>query len=276
MYRLSNSHLTLHILDPVDDEDRLGTRYVSGCYVYQVTDAVRGEILAGPVFPHPQPPVFHGQGMPEAFRESLGPVDGLRLVLGNSLVTAEDDPEQMNTKQVHERCRWSVERTSTQLRMETQQSLGDWAATVERRIVLNERGVLTETRMTNTGKVPLPLVWYAHPFFPWPADDICCSFSFDASIPSNPGFKVDENGQIVRDQTHDWESGQFVQIEGCEGQQLRAQYFHPNSQHIAVQGDFALSQMPIWGNAHTVSFEPYLEQELPCATTFSWSLVYTF
>ena len=31
MYRLSNAHLTLQVLDPVADKDRLGTRYVSGC-----------------------------------------------------------------------------------------------------------------------------------------------------------------------------------------------------------------------------------------------------
>jgi len=94
MYTLSNSQLTLHILDPVDDEDRLGTRYVSGCYVYQVTDAVHGDLLAGPDFAQEHPPVYHGQGMPEAFRNALGEEEGVRLILGNSLVSAEPDPEQ--------------------------------------------------------------------------------------------------------------------------------------------------------------------------------------
>jgi hypothetical protein len=276
MYTLSNSQLTLHILDPVDDEDRLGTRYVSGCYVYQVTDAVHGDLLAGPAFAQEHPPVYHGQGMPEAFRNALGDEEGVRLILGNSLVSAEPDPEQMNTSRVHERCQWSVEQTRSQVQMVTQQSLGDWSATVERRVVLNERGVLSETRVTNKGTVPLPLVWYAHPFFPWPQDDICCSFSFDTSIVSNPGFHVSPSGQILRKPAHDWEKGQFVQIEGCEEQELRAQYFHPVTGQVVVQSDFELSHMPIWGNACTVSFEPYMERELATGVTFSWSLIYTF
>jgi len=262
----------------VADADRLGTRYVSGGYVYQVTDNEQGDLLAGPVFPTDPPPVFHGQGMPEAFRESLGPVDGRQLVIGNSIIEEERDPGQMNTWRVHERCDWEVDReTPSQLRMQTRQSLGDWSLQLERRLVLNERGLLTETRVTNDGCAPLPLVWYAHPFLPWPQDGICGSFSFAMTLPDNPGFAVDGENQIVRIADHDWgEKGQFVQIEGCAGKELRARYHHPVTGNLLVISDFKMSQMPIWGNDCTVSFEPFMEHDLAPATTVSWSLVYSF
>lgn len=276
MHRLTNEQLTLQVLDPVTDEDRLGTRYVSGCYVYQVTDTNLGDLLSGPAFPAHRPPVFDGQGMPEAFRNPLGPVDGRQLVIGNSIIEEERDPAQMNTWRVHERCEWEVERDATQFQMSTRQALGDWSLRLERRLVLNERTVLTETRLTNDGTASLPLVWYAHPFLPWPADDVCCSFSFPTSLPDNPGFAVDGDGQILRIATHDWTAGQFVQIEGCAGHQMRARYHHPVTGQLLVASDFDLSQMPIWGNACTVSFEPFIERQLSPGTTVSWSLVYTF
>ncbi|MBT6145434.1 MAG: hypothetical protein HOH74_08400, partial [Gemmatimonadetes bacterium] len=148
---------------------------------------------------------------------------------------------------------------------------------LERRLVLNERGLLTETRVTNDGCAPLPLVWYAHPFLPWPQDGICGSFSFAMTLPDNPGFAVDGENQIVRIADHDWgEKGQFVQIEGCAGKELRARYHHPVTGNLLVISDFKMSQMPIWGNDCTVSFEPFMEHDLAPATTVSWSLVYSF
>ncbi len=275
MYRLSNAHLTLQVLDPVADEDRLGTRYVSGCYVYAVVDSKLGNMLAGPVYPHDPPAVFHGQGMPEAFRDSLAVDDGRRMVIGNAIVSQEPDPDEMNTWQIEERCTWEVEHGDTQLRMATQQRLGDWSVQVERRLVLNDRGVLSETRVTNDGPEVLPLVWYAHPFFPWPDDGVCRSFTSDLTMPENPGFGLDDEGQIVRKADHDWDKGQFVKIEGCQGRDVRAQYHHPRGQ-ITVHNDFELAQMPIWGNSCTVSFEPHLEKTLASSTVFSWSLVYSF
>ncbi|MEC8992844.1 MAG: hypothetical protein VX656_16490 [Candidatus Latescibacterota bacterium] len=79
----------------------------------------------------------------------------------------------------------------------------------------------------------------------------------------------------MRKADHDWDKGQFVKIEGCQGRDVRAQYHHPRGQ-ITVHNDFELAQMPIWGNSCTVSFEPHLEKTLASSTVFSWSLVYSF
>ena len=128
--------------------------------------------------------------------------------------------------------------------------------------------------MQNIGSVPVPLTWFAHPFFPWPEDGVCCRFSGDISLSDNPGFGLDENGFIVRLPDHDWSRGQLTQIEGLKGHRLDAVMRHPVRGEMTVQGDFAMSQMPIWGNACTVSFEPYLEESVDPNAELAWSLSY--
>ena len=49
---------------------------------------------------------------------------------------------------------------------------------------------------------------------------------------------------------------------------------HPTGGRIMVEGDFPMSRMPIWGNARTVSFEPYLEETVSPDAELAWSLTY--
>jgi hypothetical protein len=49
---------------------------------------------------------------------------------------------------------------------------------------------------------------------------------------------------------------------------------HPTAVEITVQGDFPMSAMPIWGNARTASFEPYLEDTVAPDAEVEWSLSY--
>ncbi|MEE2834237.1 MAG: hypothetical protein VYD18_17895, partial [Candidatus Latescibacterota bacterium] len=107
MFHLGNDELNLTLLDPVEDEGRLGTRYVSGCYIYQIDDAKLGPLFSGPAYPDDPPPVFDGQGLPEAFRSTMDLVDGRGIVFGNAIVV--DDGSRSREKQVLERCSWSVD-----------------------------------------------------------------------------------------------------------------------------------------------------------------------
>lgn len=273
MFTLGNDDLTLTLLDPVDDEDRLGTRYVSGCYVYQIEDAKLGHLFSGPVYPDDPPPVFDGQGIPEAFRHTVDPVDGRAIVFGNSIIA--DDGTRGRVKQVLERCRWRIDQEEVRLRMSTTQRFEDLALNLHREISLAGRQITSSTTVQNIGSVPVPLMWYAHPFFPWPADGVCCRFSCDISLPENPGFRVNGDGYIERIPEHDWGKGQFIQIEGVKGHRIEAVMNHPTRDEMTVSGDFPMSEMPIWGNACTVSFEPYLEESVAPNGEYSWSLTYS-
>ncbi len=272
MFQLGNDELSLTLLDPVEDEDRLGTRYVSGCYVYQIEDARLGPLFSGPAYPHDPPPVFDGQGIPEAFRHTVDPVDGRRLVLGNSIIA--DDGSGGREKEVVERCRWRTDQEEVRLRMSTTQRFGEVGLNLHRELTLAGREVTSSTLVQNIGSVALPLMWFAHPFFPWPEDGVCCHFACDVSLPDNPGFRVNDDGYIERIPEHDWSRGQFIQIDGIKGQKIDATMRHQTRGQMQIQGDFSMSEMPIWGNACTVSFEPYLEQQVAPNDEFSWTLTY--
>ncbi|NJN82715.1 MAG: hypothetical protein HC802_10870 [Caldilineaceae bacterium] len=72
MFTLANEQLSVSLLDPVADRARLGSRYCVGGYIWQVTDAAKGALLAGPLYPHPAPNTFDGQGAPDMFLTPLG------------------------------------------------------------------------------------------------------------------------------------------------------------------------------------------------------------
>jgi len=84
MFLLTNPELTVSILDPVADVARLGSRYVTGGYIWQVTDSQAGELLSGPEYPR-EPNSFDGQGAPDFFIRALGaedsPLGGLRVTV---------------------------------------------------------------------------------------------------------------------------------------------------------------------------------------------------
>ncbi|MEE2658725.1 MAG: hypothetical protein VX733_09500 [Candidatus Latescibacterota bacterium] len=277
MLYLANDELRLHVLDPVADQSRLGTRYTSGCYVYQIEEARHGPLMSGPVYPSDPPPVFDGQGIPEAFPYTLDPIDGKRLAIGIGIIhDDESDENEFNTRKVAERCTWEIEAAESSLQMRTSQSMADHALQLQRRLTLQGRELTSTSQLRNTGDAPLPTIWFAHPFFHWaPASPWVCRFrGFTATMNDNPGFRVGADNAVERISDHDWEAGQFVHIEGCTGYLLDAEQSHPSLGKIAVTGDFALARMPIWGNACTVSFEPYLEQTLQPGEELSWSLTY--
>ena len=272
MFQLGNDELSLTLLDPVEDASRLGVRYVSGCYVYQIDDARLGPLFSGPVYPVDPPPVFDGQGIPEAFRLTVDPSEGCSIVFGNAIIA--DDGSRGRDKAALERCRWRTDQEELRLRMSTTQQFGDISLNLHREIALAGREITSSTRVQNTGSAPLPLMWYAHPFFPWPEDGVCCRFSCNVNLPENPGFRVNDEGFIERIPEHDWGKGQFIQIDGVQGHHIEATMRHPTRGEMMVTGDVAMSEMPIWGNACTVSFEPYLQQVVAPNTELTWSLTY--
>ncbi|MGA1198082.1 MAG: hypothetical protein ACO36I_16465, partial [Candidatus Latescibacterota bacterium] len=68
MITLKNETLEISILDPVADQERFGTRYCTGGYIFQVTDTKHGNLLSGPTYPNSFN-WFDVQGMPDAFNK---------------------------------------------------------------------------------------------------------------------------------------------------------------------------------------------------------------
>ena len=66
MYTIQNQNLAITLLDPVADQERFGTRYCTGGYIFQVDDGKVGPLLSGPTYPDSFN-VFDGQGIPDAF-----------------------------------------------------------------------------------------------------------------------------------------------------------------------------------------------------------------
>src|SRR5262245_49107041 len=69
MYTLTNESLEVSILDPLADQERFGTRYCTGGYIFQIEDRRHGALLSGPTYPDSFN-WFDGQGIPDAFNLS--------------------------------------------------------------------------------------------------------------------------------------------------------------------------------------------------------------
>ena len=65
MYSIANASLSVSILDPVADQQRFGTRYCTGGYIFQVDDSQHGALMSGPTYPDRYDP-FNGQGIRNA------------------------------------------------------------------------------------------------------------------------------------------------------------------------------------------------------------------
>jgi len=282
MFLLTNPELTVSILDPVADVARLGSRYVTGGYIWQVTDSQAGELLSGPEYPR-EPNTFDGQGAPDFFIRALGaedaPLGGEVGCIGVGRVrrtTLEPFDVRFN-REVIEFVRWDVASAPGSLLMRTRAEFRDWAYALEREVTLVGRAVQSRTAITNLGRTPLPVRWFPHPFFPLTADGLLCRFSLPFSLAENPGYALDGDGFIRRKAGHDWVKGWYqpVTIEK-NGQRFSAIQKHPGVGQVAVEADFHPGFLPIWGNDRTFSFEPYVEREFHPGQGAAWHITYNF
>ncbi len=150
MYTLSNAQLSVSILDPVADAARLGSRYCTGGYIWQVNDPQKGELLSGPEYPK-EPNTFDGQGMPDMFHRPLGaegvPVGGEVGCIGVGRVRRSSPIEPFDVRhnpQVIEFVRWEVIPVADAITMRTQAAFQEWAYRLERAVSLEGRQVLRD------------------------------------------------------------------------------------------------------------------------------------
>ena len=280
MQSLEDAGLSVQILDPRADTGRLGSRYCSGGYVWQVEDARHGKLFSGPCFPDAEPPPFDGQGLPEVFEIALGQ-DRAKLgddvwVVGVGRVRRESPNAPFHVRDnptVVERTTWAIEASRKSITMRSREAFSDFELALERTVSLDGRTLTSHTSLENLGKREIPVRWFAHPFFPWSGAE-CFRTSLDVSLPENPGFLANARGFVERRQEHDWSKGCYVVPKVALGGELEVAHKHPLVGEIRVACRFPLGWLALWGNDRTVSFEPFHQTVLAPGTRSVWAIEY--
>jgi hypothetical protein len=271
MYQLTSDTLTVSILDPAADQERFGTRYCTGGYIYQVTDSRHGELLSGPTYPDSFN-WFDGQGIPDAF--NLSPLrepaseDGTALIVGVGRC-------DLRANRVLEFCSWEVREAPQAIRMVTEQRFQGFALELERGVELRERTLRSAAWLRNTGRNIIPVRWFPHPFFPQPEGDELCRVNFPVRLPEDASYTVAESGFIART-GWPWDDGRFQPLGHDARSNLVVLQKHPSLGLVAATCSYIPSFFPIWGNPRTFSWEPYLERTVAPGEELAWSIDYDF
>lgn len=282
MLSLSNPDLTVTLIDPAAsaDQARMGTRYAWGGYIWQVTDAKAGPLLAGPEWPHPTPSAFNGQGLPESFRHAeFGTNRPLMLENGRGFILGigEVAPGPDGKISVTQPCPWAITPSPGSLEFCTEQSGNGYAAQLIRNVSLEDRTVISTTRLTNTGKRLLPLHWFAHPFFALEDRLLTCGLPKDFGMNDNAGYFFDEQHRLTfKRRFVNIDDGHFEKLFIPAGQSLRAELSHVKLESITFTTDFTPDMLPVWGNDATWSIEPYITTDLEAGSARAWTLRYEF
>jgi hypothetical protein len=268
MLTLVNDSLNVSVLHPVADRQHLWTRYCHGGYIYQVTDARHGPLLSGPEYPGPFVP-FNGQGIPDAFNLSplieRGAASSLALLIGIGLCDLAAD-------QVLEFCEWEIQSAPERLEFRTRQAFAGYGLELERTLILMGRTLRSSTRLVNIGQAPIPVVWFPHPFYPMPPTEELCRLNIEVSLPTNPGYVLAPNGWIHRA----GQPGHYQPLHHHARAPLTILQRHPVVGLVAGTCSYVPAFFPIWGNANTFSWEPFLERTVAARQTLDWWIDYDF
>jgi len=270
MIDLANDQLTVTLLDPESDRDRFGTRYCTGGYIFQIADRKVGDLLSGPTYPEDFN-TFDGQGIPDSFNQQpLRDQDSPgseALIVGVGRCDLEKD-------EVLAFDEWTVSAESDHVLFSTTQTFQSFELELKRRVSLHGRTIRSSTTLSNPGK-RIPLRWFPHPFYPHPDTDELCRFNIAVSFPENEGYALSESGFIRRSQSP-WESGYFQALDHDATQPLVVLQKHPGIGLVGATTSYVPGFFPIWGNANTFSWEPYLERTVPAGQTMTWWIDYEF
>ena len=271
MFTLKHDTLEVSILDPIADQDRFGTRYCTGGYIFQITDNTHGPLLSGPTYPNDFT-WFHGQGMPDAFNKTplndLTDASPAALIIGIGLCNLQENV-------VTAFCDWQVEQTDTKITLTTTQAHQSFALELTRTVTLQNRTIRSHTHVKNTGKAPIPLNWFPHPFYPQPKTDELCKFNVPVNFSDNLGFEQLDNGFISR-KNFPQGSGFYQALNHNAHTNLTVLQKHPTLGLVSATCSYVPSFFPIWGNANTFSWEPFLERTIAPKQDTAWWIDYEF
>jgi hypothetical protein len=268
MLFLENGRLKVHVLDPVADRARLGTRYCTAGFVFQIEDLEREgrPLLSGPTYPDSYN-LYDGQGAPDAFQPALAADrGGTALGIGIGLIDTKANA-------VSEFAKWRIERSGGTIVFTTRQAFEDWTFDLERTLTLTGRTLRVDTRIANAGKRLVPFQWYPHPFWPVNPTGECCRMSIPVTLPDNPGYELLPDG-FLRTKVAPPAGGWFLWVGTAADRPVEFLQRHPVLGLVAAWTDYVPAKLPVWGNARTFSFEPYCERVVNPGTETCWSISY--
>ncbi len=279
MPHLVNSELDVELLDPVSDQTRLGPRFCSGAYIWQVHDRSVGPLLTGPEWPKPNPLPHNGQGLPESFRHST--TTGEPLLWNGSIglspgcgTLARDTSGEVA---VTEPCAWHVDVQSDRAVFRTAQEVAGWSYLLERVVELQGRQVRSRSRLTNRGSTPLVLEWFAHPFFALQTNGLVqVTVPAGTQIPYNPGYALSGRELTFRRAFVGVHDGHLEHLELPSGRPFAATVSHPKLRNVGFATDFVPFKCVVWANGNTLSLEPFLALRLAPGESRDWTLTYDF
>jgi hypothetical protein len=270
MLSLANDTLEVQVLDPVADRERFGVRYCTGGYIFQVRDRDHGDLLSGPTFPDSFN-WFDGQGIPDAF--NLGPL-GSNKTLGEALVIGIGVCAARG-RTVNSFCDWAVAHSPTSLTFDTHQAYEDFSLTLTRTVTLEQRTIRSHTTIGNVGKAPIPMRWFPHPFYPQTATDELMWINTTLNWHDANGYTRLPNGFIART-GWPWTEGHYQPLDHAATAPLILLQRHPLLGLVTATCSYVPDYFPIWGNAATISWEPFLERTVFSGQSYSWWIDYTF
>lgn len=282
MLTLASPTLGVSLIDPnsPSDQKRLGLRYCWGGYIWQVEDTVAGPLLTGPEWPLSEPIPFNGQGLPESFRShEFGTSRPLIIEDDEGFIIGIGDVARnmAGIMDVKEPCPWSITTSHGSIEFCTEQSGNGYTCQLTRRIALDNRTLTSSSRLSNIGERPLPLHWFAHPFFALDDRLITCGLPDTWSMSDNVGYELDDANRLgFKRRFKHRDDGHFEQLIVGKNTPLRAVLSHPKLTEIVFSTDFVPDTCPVWGNSNTWSIEPYMATELAPGTDRTWNLTYEF
>lgn len=287
MIELANEQMLVQLLDPVADRERLGVRYCTGGYIFQVRDHAVGDLLSGPTFPDSFN-WYDGQGIPDSFAWSaLTEAPGAPAAPGTAATTANvaDAPAtalvlgigtcDLAAKRVLSWCDWELATAPERCTFRTRHALDAHDVALVRTVSLCARTVRSHTQLTNHGSTFVPVRWFPHPFYPQPTDDALLAIGAPVRFAEGAGYVQRADGFIARTEWP-WQSGHYLPLEHDCVTPPTVLVRHAQMGLVAAQLSYTPAYFPIWGNARTFSFEPFLERTVAPEQSLTWWVDYTF
>ena len=270
MLILQNNQLKIELLHPEADQAQMGARYCTGGYIYQVHDAKHGPVLTGPTYPDSFN-WFDGQGIPDAF--NLSPVHSTQT-LGRALVIGTGVCD-LPTRKVLTFAEWEVTQTRHRVQFDTLQEFEEAKLALTRTVSLAERTIRSHTQLHNVGSAFIPVRWFPHPFYPQTESDELIWVNAPLRWRADATYVQQTNGFIAR-AAWPWTSGHYLALDHDAQSPLLLLQRHPLLGLVSAACSYVPDFFPIWGNAHTFSWEPFLERLVAPGQTLTWYIDYTF